>query len=1012
MYDPSKRAFLRQVFFLGLCSGLSPAWAFSLKDDDLERNLLIDEAVGDYYSFRRQLGNHQKLSSLSPQERERQYNGLLNILKKASDPGFANLSRDEKLATIRDAKPFESSAPVARKEVLKLGPMIYAAGGLALATVLITRGKVLGLAAIMGATLKAPPLLSRAGAVLDAGIMAYSGYQIGKDVLTDSAVASAEAVNAVLNPDRFSLGDFGFEQGIPGMELQVGNYATSLPGSGTGSGAGSGAGSSDAGAMADLMRLLTAGTAGKPGMFSDRQAFEDFLGRYIPMIGSIQEESLRKILEARAKADERRMAEARDSAAFVDSIQQFIGVAVIGKLAAPKEAQILNTLLSTGFELALATVSPIGWVTVGIKLATILSGSNGSDGFNTAVMAALQTIMKQLNIIIEYVEVIQQTQIKILKQLNVILERINDVHELVGSKFTELARQNAMVYSLIEVSAVQRLQSDVAEANRRLGFAVANGDSSEMYEYIQRLTGYALHDLQTITVTKFDSSFHSSADLKAKIVLREKFRYHISLYDSIGLSSSLRNYSSSGHGGMCEGEPIVHPQMFFSVADTVVNWLLVSDLSEKNRRRIAAELLDKAKESNELLRVYSEKQTVERLLDLQYRFGGQIIRRVREDLISYLKGNFPGELVDWKNAVTTRQEDYGYLARSYNVLFNNPDSFFEDSYDSPWITAALQHGAISSLKRVKTVPYKPKSSVREIWHGYMQRPNEVITDFNPGKAAGSKVNKLSFENAVFSFAHGQFFSLEIEYRCELRITKVDLLRGTGVIVNPNNVMAYKQVRDTRALILPEDGWKQKVKDKLKNFSPGILSILPDFDKSSFSFSNFLYHLIEQKQKSDRVKLVERAKELIMRDAESDFDGYGIGSMYLSKLNRSISSGDSSGFLLEYSDMAFIREDFVMMLDELAALDLPVMGDEKRVDFFLEYEAFNDYKDLYEKDEPYEMEWECWDRYLELICAVMNRARVNTYKQTKAGLSAYADGDGEPMLQRAIAKLEGYLKLLD
>ena len=72
----------------------------------------------------------------------------------------------------------------------------------------------------------------------------------------------------------------------------------------------------------------------------------------------------------------------------------------------------------------------------------------------------LQQIQKQLNYIIEQIEVIQKNQVEILVQLNEILKRIDSVEDIITSEFRNLNEKVDLIYNTLKVSGKEKIIKD------------------------------------------------------------------------------------------------------------------------------------------------------------------------------------------------------------------------------------------------------------------------------------------------------------------------------------------------------------------------------------------------------------------------------------------------------------------------------------------------------------------------------------------------------------------------
>ena len=995
----SKRQFVKQILFLSVLYGIKPVKALAgIIDNEVIPDDLIDEAMKDAYAFRRQVNNQLIMSQLSREEKETQYQGLLSILATAENPAFKNASKEEKLKILKESKPF-APGETEKRPKQELWPAIYLMGGLALATIIITRGKVLGLAALGRMAVNVPQWMTTTGEVLDSGLRIYGGYKIAESVLTDSSVAAGEAVSSSLFNSFLSTSEYNLQNELEGLRLQIGDREnTGNTPSPTGN---------ENESVGGLLEFLMDRTGRNRNIFNDPDEFEQFIEEYTVLLGGVQEKLLEKILEARRKEDEARLTEARNRVAFVESLQEFIGVAVIDKMASAKEAAILRTLLSTGFEMG-STITPIGWATVGIKLATIMSTSEGSHHFEKAVMAALRNIQKQLNVLIENVEIINQNQIIVLKQLQTLISKIDDIKDFVGAKFEAIALQQRLIYDLVKVGKLQELQGEIEEKNRRLGYAVNNKNSTEQYQFIQELAGIALQKLNTKTVTRYQSGYHSSDSLKHEIVFESGFQYQISLYDSIGLTSALSNYVPGTFGGFSDQHAIVHPILFSQLVDFIVNWIILSDLSPSDKQSIAKDLLEKASVSNRSLVNYCQKNVVDKLATQYYQSARELLGKIRDEGNQYLRQTYKGKLLQGRSALLTGDINYNAYINHIKFKRDNPKNFYDDFYDDIFVSFAVELGVIKQLRRIKTDDYRAKSPMTNVRIGTL--PHRIIPAFNVGGIVGSKTNQLIIENALLNAKTKQLISLQLTYVCNLRVRTFELIERRDLVAPFDHIVMYKEVTSTTGSFVIEKDWKAKVKQQAAAQHIDISKTIKDFDKPNFDFQKFLGFLMDQQVAVNKAALIDHLKKYILNPTKSEFDGLGISIMFLSKLNKVVTRGDASDFLLEYPAMAYIREDLCSILDEISSWDLSKATPGFPHPITEEFVKYDDFSSLY-NIQDYDEEISINYLFMELIVAVLHKTVVETYQKTSRSLREADAQSGDPFLLNVISKLNGLRNLI-
>ncbi len=188
-------------------------------------------------------------------------------------------------------------------------------------------------------------------------------------------------------------------------------------------------------------------------------------------------------------------------------------------------------------------MTPYGWAAVAINVATSLFTKSSSGGFEKAVMKALAQIQKQLNIIIEKIDVLQQNQVVIIRQLNDILLRIEKLERIVNAEFLEIHLNQNKIYNFLATSARQELENDYNDLIAKLDDIVyQKPKDSDVFRHLQELRKLAGQRLNDVSVTKYSPASFSASALKEEIYGNGDYRYNISLYDSIGLVSALYNF--------------------------------------------------------------------------------------------------------------------------------------------------------------------------------------------------------------------------------------------------------------------------------------------------------------------------------------------------------------------------------------------------------------------------------------------------------------------------------------
>lgn len=87
----------------------------------------------------------------------------------------------------------------------------------------------------------------------------------------------------------------------------------------------------------------------RSNIFGSEDELAAFLDRYIEKAGAVQEDALKRVFDAHEARNRQQLLKERDTAALCQSIHGLIAVG-ISRSAAPKEAQVLNTLIGAGFQ--------------------------------------------------------------------------------------------------------------------------------------------------------------------------------------------------------------------------------------------------------------------------------------------------------------------------------------------------------------------------------------------------------------------------------------------------------------------------------------------------------------------------------------------------------------------------------------------------------------------------------------------------------------------------------------
>jgi hypothetical protein len=1001
-----RRHFIRNLSIasIALCIDPSDLFASNGINPDKEVLEIWEEVLVEMNPPIRQLTNFCISSGLSEADLKNQYVGLVNMLAVSVDAGFKDLPDDQKYQVLRDAQAKQN---LSKQQVKELYKAALVTGTVALGAMYITRGKLAILLSSMGAVLKVPKWIKTTGKIVDGAVTIYKGGTMMKDALTNNTIFSAEVARSTVYGKFLNSDADRFKLELPDLKLDISSHKKKLPDV------------LDGDKITDpvasgLVNWIKKEVKNK-NIFSNKADLEAFLEKYVEKIGEIQEQTLEKMFDAERQKNQQAQLKERDTAALCQSIHSAIGMA-ISSFASPKEAEILNTLIGAGFQFAMTGMTPIGWAAVGINIATTLFSKSPNHAFEEAVLKALQQIQKQLNFIIEQIDILQKNQVEILTQLNEILIKIDNLEDIVTTEFRDLSDKMDLVYNTILIAGKEYLENDYQSAENSLTDAYNNNRWDEFYRSIQKLRDIAQNQLDDNRITKYDTGSFKAEILKKQLLFEQHYKMNISLYDSIGLASALYNYNPANDKGSTDFKP-VHPVEFNLITESITGWLIISELSDIEKTGIAKGLLKTADETNSNLKRIAEQKIIKDKASQYEKVAASLLSSIHD----FMKDVEKDKTVNKKNLL--RKFD---LRSIHNVRLNdfvdetmkNINShvhFLDNHNDHQLYNLAID---LKLFDKIETISNKDPQMARTSEKGFVnatpKKIDKYFPGFSPGDVNGYKNNKIVFSNVLLDYSRGLYISFEVLYTAQLRISKVidgrTNERGCGHDGNNDCFNIRRKVTATQANFIYDNAWKVPVREQCTKKGHSIEDIVPGFD--TISFNDFLQHLIRQSFWLLKYDLVAKAGKHIQETGFSNFDGIGLSLMTLSKLNNLITSDNPEPYVIDYSQELYIREDIVIALQDILQTDMEKEGkdlfhrilnssmndtsaDKQNSIFYLKKTAaFSD------KLKP--------ESFVDLCMILLKEKVLNTIQSSIARTAVVEQHHAEPFIGQSASKIKWYL----
>jgi len=1021
----SRKAFIRNIAVLSMVIGINPSQLFSangISSEEISPDL-ADDIRRDYENFLRQTLNSSTIDSVSQQEAERQYNAMLKLLCVTADPSFKSASVSKQIKRIADAKPAAPGTKITKKErerylkeLMMSGEMMFDASAFAYGAtgaVVGTSIKVLNLARpAYKVILEIPRWIKISSAIFGGAVALRRSWREFEFRVKESVSVGSQSLNTTVYDRYLKETTFRFEN-IPDFSLQVSsspNAASSLS-----------RGARDQ----DLANLLSwfKSNVGDGAIFTDRKELEKFLDGYILQIGGIQEKSLVKVLEAQQKKDMAELALQRDKAALFQSVQNFVGTVILGQLKDRKTAEVLNTLMSVGFQLAMgASMGPIGIAAVGISIAATLLSKDNNNGFQEALFKMLKQIQRQLDIITEKIDILHKNQIEIINQLNHIIEKIERIEDLLVEKFADIKAMDKLIYQTNRAGTKQSIADDFSELNARLKDAVRDDNQSDIYRNLQEIRGIARR-LDNTDFTGFINGDFDGTELKKQIYFNNAFRFNICLYDTIGLISALAGFDPVMNNGT-NNIPVLHPIEFFAASNVTVDWLIAAGLSRAKAEDLCRDLLKSANTSKKAINDAAGMEVVLKKSQSYLSSGYALLT----DIYTYLK-----------SLETSDMKIQDQLAPKYRLSPDSPDlspmvveqhdtsvsQFMDNRNDLPLLNLMTELGIVENVKTVSQMNFVGQKEYRFV----NQYPTADQPDpaFKKGGVIQQKNNEIIFKNAVLDSKLNLRFSFNIPYTRERRIeTYTNKTKSWSCGHDGNNdcLIITRTVTSSSVHTVIDPSWKKTISDELSKRNIPLNDVFPDWN--NMDYYRFLQLIVHNWSKDLRSTHSLKLRQYCTDARSSRFDGNGTALMVLSKLNTLVRSTDlvltaidgndcvnSLSYVIDYGDELFVREDILSRVEAIAQSDLNTDGgrlyrdimDRSRIPVD---EQNRNLSPFYLKDSL--------GRLIQLnplsfadLTIIILKEKMN---ETSAGCvnisRPLTDSDCEPFLSQAISKLEWFL----
>lgn len=1024
----SRDKFIKNIALIAMAVGMNPFELLSanhIPRDEVPTKLLA-EAASEYQRFLRQTYNANSLSGTDEAATKRQYNALLHLMSISSDPKFEKYSSSKQVKKIKDSKPLENRSINEKqrqqiyKDLLDSSKAMWEGAAFAYT----------GTTAVVGTSIKVinyfnpaykivfeiPKGFKIANAVFGGSMAFKKGYNQFKNWVNSSAAVSAEVLRTNVYDRFLNTTDFSFEKEFTGLNFQISNRELNP--------ALSPSANFQDPELKNVMQWIRDNIS-IGSVFTSKEDMEKFLGGYIDTVGKVQQQALSQVMDAKNKADARQMMQVREKSMLFDSVQNFIGSTILSNVAAPKEAEILNTLIGAGFQLAIAgSMGPLGIAAVGVSIATSLFAKRDNNGFQKALFKALKQIQAQLNVINEKIDVLHKNQTTIIQQLNEVISKLEDIEDLVANNFADLKAMSELIYTTILFLNRQELEDNYTEINNKLMDAVRDKQQEVLYINVQALRGL-LGRLDNIDFTKYSNTDISGPSLKRQIYFSTKFKYNVSLYDSIGLLSGLVNYNPTLNLGTND-VPIVHPIEFLAMSSTMIDWMIVGKLSVTRNADLIRYMRDVATKSKNAINRLADKSII---LDKSKAYLLSAEERI-SDIHSFLKGRQRADFILQPNSLsslmlfTQKMNLEGHFVDQLNTA---PAAFFNDKNDYPVLNLMSDMGIISEVKQSSSRPF-----ITHILFGEFKDSHRNLDGYEPsfvrGSSCGHKINRIQFNHVLIDAANGKSISFSMDYRRDIIIVdyRHDICkhRACGHNGDSDCYMVDRIVTQTKTQTAFDPSWRQALRAELVRNGIDIPKLFPQFD--SLTPEQLFTHLIDTWFKQKRSSYGSALIKYFSDDMFATFDATGTSLMVLSKLNQVVKSPahllagidmnneiSSIPYIIDYYDELFIKEDIVKLIEGIMHLDFDTKGQtlyKKVVDQYqaslLSKQSENFVFTLLDRESKTPVNLNPAS-FIDLVAILLLQKVQQTAESAVLRSEQLLSGDCEPYLRESLAKMDWF-----
>lgn len=999
-----RRQLLKASIAFCIAYGLHPLKILASEKGPSVREIeeITEEVSKEITVLLRQYNNKNVLEQMSTAELQGYNNGIMRTVMESKKPAFQNYSSSKKIAKLKELNAFTTPQQVSEQDAKGYYESLQQArdamsAAISVSSVIYQGALLAGHAMAPTAyALALPPIISVPMFLGSAGMAAWQVYDLignnernRKGQQRDANVASLVLGETVYNR-HLSGTSFMFENDIPNFRLSISktdlNPDTILRSSST--------------ASLPEKQFLTfmKENMSMPAVFANKEELEKFLQKYAEKVGALQKKMVEDLLQSEEEQRQQDALEQRDKAALYQSINHFVGLA-ISKFAAPREAQILNTLFGAGFQYAIgAGLTPYGWAAVGINIASVMAfGSNGGD-FNKVMFKMLLQIQRQLNVIIEKIDVLHQNQLLILKELQNVLKEVQRTQNLVNQGFDAIRLKQNIIYQSILSIEQQKVRADFDSYNRNLKNGVIDRADSfsddDVFNNLQALKNLVLDRLSMKPFTRFDTVPMDNDVIKSEVLFRSSnFRYNIPLYNTIGMVPVLANYDP-GRGFGQSTQQVVHPVEFYIGTNALLNWLLISNISKQRKLIIVNDLLTGAEHSRKILNESASNVKVELKMAQHTQMMNQAVQKIRNYLVTVVDNDFARQSNTLKNIVLTAS------VRSSLEYFSDPDikdhnhvnNFYNNRNDKSLINLAIDLGIV----QVTTISTKG-------------RKFSAFGSISGTDWVGLKNNKLNIIAAPFDVSKGYSLNAAFDYSRMLYPKDIKYWSGQGV--------GGYEVKTTRS-DETFGNWHDVIKNKVESdLGVSINTYFPHFEK--MTIEQFLNHLIGQTLMSRKIEYLKKVKELILPQFKQ-LDATGLSLMVLTKLNQLITYDSIIPYEVDYFNEVFTVEDIADLVDSIGTVGLREPDETTLKQLVQKYISSGDANTGSGDDGLFYYTLENGQRsarldpqnFIDFVTILLAKKFKETVDRCAGRINQIKETDAEPHLAEVINNLNGYKKILN